>query len=75
MEELGTLKTAEPVKSSGYTLLNNVKKLSEKTMQNAKDSTEKVFYEIKTLEKNTNISNLFLVIRYSLLYYYYLFYL
>ena len=33
-------------------------------MQNAKDSTEKVFYEIKTLEKTGETTNSFFIIRY-----------
>ena len=63
MEELNTIKT-QPVKSTGNSLFNNIKNFSQKTMQNAKDSTEKVFYEIKTLEKSGETTNLFSIIRY-----------
>tara|TARA_Y100000816_G_scaffold245458_1_gene193452 strand:+ start:342 stop:980 length:639 start_codon:yes stop_codon:yes gene_type:complete len=63
MEQLNTIKT-EPVKSTGNSLFNKIKNLSEKTMQTAKDSTEKVFYEIKTLEKNSETTNSFFFIRY-----------
>ena len=63
MEQLNTIKT-EPVKSTGNSLFNKIKNLSEKTMQTAKDSTEKVFYEIKTLEKNSEPTNSFFFIRY-----------
>lgn len=63
MEELNTIKT-QPVKSTGNSLFNNIKNFSQKTMQNAKDSTEKVFYEIKTLEKTGESSNSFSIIRY-----------
>ena len=63
MEELNTIKT-QPVKSTGNSLFNNIKNFSQKTMQNARDSTEKVFYEIKTLEKTGESSNTFFFIRY-----------
>ena len=63
MEELNTIKT-QPVKPTGNSLFNNIKNFSQKTMQNAKDSTEKVFYEIKTLEKTGETTNSFFIIRY-----------
>tara|TARA_B100001093_G_scaffold446613_1_gene451056 strand:- start:770 stop:1396 length:627 start_codon:yes stop_codon:yes gene_type:complete len=63
MEELNTIKT-QPVKSTGNSLFNNIKNFSQKTVQNARDSTEKVFYEIKTLEKTGESSNSFSIIRY-----------
>ena len=63
MEELNTIKT-QSVKPTGNSLFNNIKNFSQKTMQNAKDTTEKVFYEIKTLEKTGDSSNSFSIIRY-----------
>lgn len=59
MEELNTTNTVK-LKSSGNSLFNNVRQ----SMQNAKDSTAKVFYEIKTLEKNAETNNSFFFIRY-----------
>lgn len=63
MEELNTLKT-QPVKTPGNSLFNNIKNFSQKSIQDAKDTTQKVFYEIKTLEKNTAPINSFTIIRY-----------
>lgn len=63
MEKLNTLNT-ENLKPSKNSLFNNIKNLSQKTMQDAKNSTEKVFYELKTLEKTEESSNIILIIRY-----------
>ena len=60
MEKLTTNKSLSRTNS----LYNKVKNISENTIKNAKDTTEKVFYEIKTLEKSGEYNNLFFIIRY-----------